>query len=129
MGVAATATTIGPADYRQIGAAAIGSLIGGLIAAAMFRDERVRLETMWGCSFAIGVLFAPAVFDWLSLPAFKDHAEAEIARAAIIRRDVNTLVATSGVLSIIGWGTLRQLYLLWLAAVSRWFKRKTGLDE
>lgn len=128
MGLAATATTIGPADFRAIGAAAIGSLIGGLIAAVMFRDERVKLEAMWGVSFAVGVLFAPALFDWMSLPVYADAAELEIERAPLIRRDVNMLVATAGLLSIAGWGTLRALYVGWLEILERWFKRRAG-DE
>lgn len=93
-GVAATTTAIGPPDFQATGAAAIGSLIGGLIAAVMFRDERVRLEVMWGVSFAIGVLFGPALFDWLSLPSV--DPDGRLIAAAVIRRDARRLERSGG---------------------------------
>lgn len=122
--LASSMTGIAPPDYGAISAASMGSLAGGLIAAVMFRDQRVRLEVMWGVSFLIGVVFGPAVFDWLSLPVV--GADGQVLASATIRRDANALIALSGALSILGWGTLKKAYLVWLALVEHRLKRRFG---
>lgn len=102
------ATTIAPADYMAIGVAAIGSVIGGLFAARMFRDTDETVEWMWGVSTLAGVAFSPALFDYLSSPIL--NVDGNVLRAEVIPRTASTMLALSTVVSMSAWGSLRIVY-------------------
>lgn len=112
-------TTIAPADYRAIGVATIGAIIGGLIAARMFRDESQPLEWMWGVSTLAGVAFSPALFDYLSVPAYT--ADGQILRAEIIPRSVSMMLALSTLVAMLAWGTIKAGHAGWMRYVKARF--------
>lgn len=124
-------TTIAPADYRAIGVAAIGAIIGGLIAARMFRDESQPIEWMWGVSTLAGVAFSPALFDYLSVPAYT--ADGQILRAEIIPRSVSMMLALSTLVAMLAWGTIKAGHAGWMRYVRARFasaaKRERDKDE
>lgn len=122
---AAGGTIIAPADYRAIGVAAIGSIIGGLITARVFRGaDKEPLETMWGISTLAGVAFSPALFDYLSVPAY--DAAGTLIRAEVIPRSVSFMLALSTVVAAFSWGTLKAVHAVWLKYVKGWLERIFG---
>jgi len=124
--LAATGTIIAPTDYRAFGVAAIGSIIGGLIAARMFRSrsEREPLETMWGISTLAGVAFSPALFDYLSIPVY--DAAGVLVRAEVIPRSVSFMLALSTLVAAFSWGGLKAAHTVWLKYVKAWLERIFG---
>lgn len=114
---AGAATTIAPADYRALGVAAIGAIIGGLIAARMFRDESQPLEWMWGVSTLASVAFSPALFDYLSIPVY--DAMGQLIRAEILPRSVSMMLALSTGVAMVAWGSLKAVHAGWLRYVKR----------
>ena len=120
-------STIAPADYRALGVAAIGAIIGGLIAARMFRTKDAPsepLETMWAISTLAGIAFSPALFDYLSTPAF--NAAGEVIRAEVIPRSVSMMLALSTGVAATAWGTLKAAHTAWLKIVSGYLGGKRG---
>lgn len=116
-------TTVAPADYRAIGVAAIGAIIGGLIAARMFRNKETKepLEMMWGISTLAGVAFSPALFDYLSTPVV-DHS-GQVIRSTIIPRGETYMLALSTATAMASWGTLRVLHQGWTKIVKKWLEK------
>lgn len=123
MALVATGTIIAPADYSAIGVATIGSIIGGLIAARMFRGK-APLETMWGISTLAGVAFSPALFDYLSIPVY--DAAGTLVRAEVIPRSVSFMLALSTGVAAFSWGTLKAVHSFWLRYVKGWLERIFG---
>lgn len=116
--ISGAATTILPPDLNALGVAAIGAVIGGLVAAKMFRDETGEpLEWMWALSSMMGIVFAPAVFDWLSMPRMDGST---VVAAAMIDRTGNNLLAVSATISMVSWGTAKVLHKGWIEVVKRW---------
>lgn len=125
MALVAAGTIIAPADYRAIGVAAIGSIIGGLIAARMFRGKEAEpLETMWGISTLAGVAFSPALFDYLSVPVY--DAAGQLVRAEVIPRSASFMLALSTGVAAFSWGTLKAVHSFWLRYVKGWLERIFG---
>lgn len=125
MALVATGTIIAPADYSAIGVAAIGSIIGGLIAARMFRGKGAEpLETMWGISTLAGVAFSPALFDYLSTPVY--DAAGTLVRAEVIPRSVSFMLALSTGVAAFSWGSLKALHTFWIRHVKAWLERIFG---
>lgn len=125
MALVATGTIIAPADYSAIGVATIGSIIGGLIAARMFRGKETEpLETMWGISTLAGVAFSPAMFDYLSIPVY--DAAGTLVRAEVIPRSVSFMLALSTGVAAFSWGTLKAVRSFWLRYVKAWLERIFG---
>lgn len=125
MALVATGTIIAPADYSAIGVAAIGSIIGGLIAARMFRGKGAEpLETMWGISTLAGVAFSPALFDYLSTPVY--DAAGTLVRAEVIPRSVSFMLALSTGVAAFSWGTLKAMHTFWIRHVKAWLERIFG---
>jgi hypothetical protein len=114
---AGAATTIAPADYRAMGVAAIGAIIGGLIAARMFRDETQPLEWMWGVSTLASVAFSPFLFDYLSIPVYDSLGQ--LIRAEILPRSVSAMLALSTAVAMGAWGTLKAIHAGWTRYVKR----------
>lgn len=125
MAIAATGTIIAPADYHAIGVAAIGSIIGGLIAARMFRGKEAEpLETMWGISTLAGVAFSPALFDYLSIPVY--DAAGQLVRAEVIPRSVSFMLALSTAVAAFSWGSLKAINTAWTRHVKTALERIFG---
>lgn len=128
MALVATGTIIAPADYSAIGVATIGSIIGGLIAARMFRGKGAEpLETMWGISTLAGVAFSPAMFDYLSIPVY--DAAGTLVRAEVIPRSVSFMLALSTLVAAFSWGSLKALHTFWLRHVKAWLERIFGKGQ
>lgn len=123
--MAATGTIIAPADYRAFGVAAIGSIIGGLIAARVFRGQGDEpLETMWGISTLAGVAFSPALFDYLSIPVY--DAAGQMIRAEIIPRSVSFMLALSTAVAAFSWGSLKAINTAWARYIKVALERVFG---
>lgn len=116
--ISGAATTMLPPDYKALGVAAIGAVIGGLVAARMFRDEQHEpLEWMWALSSMMGIVMAPALFDWMSTPRVVEGAA---MTAPMIDRTANNLLALSFVISMVSWGTAKVLHKGWIEVVKKW---------
>lgn len=110
--VAAGATaTIAPPDYRAIGVAAIGAVIGGLIAARVFRDRRRgdSPEWTWGISTLTSIAFSPAIFDYLSTPLMSPDG-ATVLASAVLPKSASMMLATATTIAICSWGLLKLLH-------------------
>lgn len=122
--ISGAATTILPPDYKSLGVAAIGAVIGGLVAARMFRNEqREPLEWMWALSSMMGIAVAPATFDWMSTPRIVEGA---VMAAPMIDRTANNLLALSFTISMVSWGTAKVLHKGWIEVVRKWLDGLKG---
>jgi hypothetical protein len=118
-------TTIAPADYRAIGVAAIGAIIGGLIAARVFRSkDQEPLEWMWGVSTLAGIAFSPALFDYLSIPVY--DVTGHMVRAEVIPRSVSMMLALSTAVAAFSWGGLKAINSAWQKHFKVWLERLFG---
>lgn len=115
-------TFVGP-ELQIIGVSTIGSVIGGLMAARMFLHA-VALEWAWGLSMAAGVVFSPALFDYLTLPRIVEGVEVH----AFLERRASYLLAASASVSLIAWGTLGVANTMWLAFTRKFLGNKLGVD-
>ena len=116
------------ADYRQLGVAAIGAILGGLVAAGRFRKkEKTPLLEMWGVSTLSSIAFSPALFEWLSSP--KLSQQGEVLSAAFVSATPAALLGVSAFVALCSWGVLAVIYYGSQRITDAWMKRKGGLDE
>ena len=115
-------TVIAPTDYRAIGVAAIGAIIGGLLAARLLRktlkDE--SMEWIWGVSTLASIAFSPALFDVLSTPLVVDEV---VKQAAVIPRSASMMLALSTAVAISGWGILAFIQVAVIGTIRNWCEK------